>query len=334
MRNHSSALRALILFPALLATSLAEAQDPVAVGFAGAKLTDPFMVALTGVIEQEAKDQNVNLLAPTNANGDAAKQFNDVKTLLTRSPNALIIAPVDAEAIVPALQAANQQNVPVVVVDAAPTGGDLAMVVRADNYGMGVTACMEMGRRLEGKGTVLDLQGALVSTNARDRTNGFGECMTKNFPEITVLQRPTDWDMQKATAAAQVVVSTGQLSGIYMASDFFLPGVANVLQDAGRWVPVGQPNHVTLIGIDGTPEALKAIREGYQDATVSQPLDLYAKYAVKYAKEAAGGATFAEGATDHDSTISKNEFGHLSDALPAPLVTAENVEDTKLWGNK
>src|SRR5262249_16932921 len=154
---------------------------------------------------------------------------------------------VDADAIVPAIKSANGASVPVIVVDAAPTGGNVAMVVRADNYGMGVTACNEMGRRLKGKGTVLDLQGALVSTNARDRTNGFGECIAKNFPEIKVLQRPTDWDMQKATAAAQVVVSTGQLDGIYMASDFFLPGIAKVLQDANRWVPVGQQGHVTLI---------------------------------------------------------------------------------------
>jgi ribose transport system substrate-binding protein len=182
----------------------------------------------------------------------------------------LIIAPVDAKAIVPAINLANKDGVPVVVVDQAPTGGEVAMVVRADNYGMGVTACKEMGRLLNRKGTVLDLQGALVSTNARDRTNGFGECLKTNFPGVTVIQKPTDWDMAKATSAAQIVLSTGKLDGIYMASDFFLPGVEKVLKDAGRWVPAGENGHVALIGVNGTPDALKAIHSGYQDATVSQ----------------------------------------------------------------
>lgn len=315
---------------AIVATTSAQAGE---IAFAGAKLTDPFMIALTNVIGKEAKAQSVNLLEPTNANGDAAKQFNDVQTLLTKSPAGLIIAPIDADAIVPAIKAANTAGVPVVVVDAAPTGGDIAMVIRADNYGMGVTACNEMGARLNGKGTVLDLQGALVSVNARDRTNGFADCMKKNFSGIKLEQRPTDWDMAKATAAAQVLVSTGQLDGIYLASDYFLPGMQKVLTDAGRWVKAGEAGHVVLIGIDGTPEALQAIRDGFQDGTVSQPLDLYAKYAVSYANAAANKQAFAEGDTDHGSKISKNEFGHLSDALPAPLVTSKNVDDPNLWAN-
>lgn len=310
------------------------AQDQVSVAFAGAKLTDPFMVALTGMITDQAKSQNANLLAPTNANGDAAQQFNDVQTLLTKSPGALIIAPVDADAIVPAIKTANDAGVPVVVVDAAPTGGEIAMIIRADNYGMGVSACNEMGTRLDGKGTVLDLQGSLTSTNARSRTNGFGECMSENFPDIKVLQRPTDWDMAKATDAVQIVASTGELDGIYMASDYFLPGVAKVLKDANRWVPAGTDGHVTLIGIDGNPDALQAIRDGYQDATVSQPVDLYAQYSISYSLAAAADAVFAEGSTDHGSTIAMDAFGSLSDALPAPLVTKDNVDDSNLWGNR
>ena len=119
-----------------------------------------------------------------------------------------------------------------------------------------------------------------------------------------------------------------------MASDFFLPGVEKVLKDAGRWVPAGENGHAVLVGIDGTPDALKAIHSGYEDATVSQPLDLYAKYSILYAKEAVAGKTFSAGETDHNSKISQNELGQLSDGLPAPLVTKQNAEDPILWGNQ
>ncbi|MFI7295959.1 sugar ABC transporter substrate-binding protein, partial [Streptomyces sp. NPDC050121] len=75
-----------------------------------------------------------------------------------------------------------------------------------------------------------------------------------------------------------------------------------------------------------------AIRKGQIDATVSQPADLYAKYALYYAKAAAEGKTFKPGATDHESTIIKIPNG-LEDQLPAPLVTKDNVDDKTLWGN-
>ena len=70
------------------------------------------------------------------------------------------------------------------------------------------------------------------------------------------------------------------------------------------------------------------------DATVSQPADLYAKYALFYAKAALDGKTFQPGPTDHDSTIVDVGNGTLEDQLAAPLVTKDNVDDKTLWGNQ
>ncbi|MDX2939833.1 sugar ABC transporter substrate-binding protein, partial [Streptomyces ipomoeae] len=90
--------------------------------------------------------------------------------------------------------------------------------------------------------------------------------------------------------------------------------------------------HISIISNDGIPQEFDAIRKGQIDATVSQPADLYAKYALYYAKAAAEGKTFKPGKTDHDSTIVKIPNG-LEDQLPAPLVTKDNVDDKTLWGN-
>jgi ABC-type sugar transport system substrate-binding protein len=78
----------LALVPATLVAAAALAEDQPIVGYAGSKLTDPFMIALTHATQKEAKAQSVDLLAPTNANGDAAKQVTDVRTLLAKSPKA------------------------------------------------------------------------------------------------------------------------------------------------------------------------------------------------------------------------------------------------------
>ena len=97
--------------------------------------------------------------------------------------------------------------------------------------------------------------------------------------------------------------------------------------------PVGEPGHIYLVSIDGTPYALEQVRQGLLDATISQPLNLYVKYGLQYLQDAVAGETFEVGETDHDSRV-EDFNGNLMDLLPAPIVTAENVDDDSLWGNQ
>jgi ribose transport system substrate-binding protein len=304
-------------------------------GFSSPFLTDPFQAVLQNQTIEQAKSAGLETLEPTNANQDAGRQITDVHNLITGGAEGLIVVPTDSKAIIPALDFADREGVPVVAIDLGPEGGKLAMIVRADNYGMGVTACKKMGEDLGGKGQVLSLQGDLATINGKDRTDGFKECMAKDYPEIEVIERPTKWQAEQATNAAQTVLTANpDLAGIYMQSDsVMLSGVLNVLKRAGKDAKVGQPGHLSLVSIDGTPLSLKKIRSGELDAAVSQPLDLYGKYGVDYLRKAVAGETFKKGPTDHDSEIVDFE-GNLMDLLPAPLVTKKNVDDKNLWGNQ
>ena len=112
-----------------------------------------------------------------------------------------------------------------------------------------------------------------------------------------------------------------------------LSGVLNVLKSAGKLTKVGEPHHIMLVSIDGTPLALSRIRDGLLDAAISQPLDLYVKYGLRYLQAAVAGETFRAGPTDHNSRIVDFK-GNLMDLLPAPTVTQKNADDPALWGNK
>ena len=111
-----------------------------------------------------------------------------------------------------------------------------------------------------------------------------------------------------------------------------LPGVLNVLKTEGMLTKVGAPHHIKLVSIDGTPLALKTVREGLLDAVISQPLNLYVKYGVDYLIQAMDGKTFHVGPTTHDSHVVAYK-GSFMDLLPAPIVTEANVNDPSLWGN-
>lgn len=316
-------------------TARAAQQEPFTMGYSVGFLTDPFQAIQVDQTVAAAKTAGLKTLPVANANGDPGKQITDFHNLISEGAQGLITVPSDSDAIVPALNFAASRHVPVVDIDIGPASGKVAMIVRADNIRMGEDACNLIGKQLDGKGTVLSMMGDQATTNGRDRTTGFADCMKKDFPAIKVIQQPTYWKTDKATAVAQTMVtSTPDLSAIYMQSDsVMLAGVLNVLKSAGKLTNVGSPNHIMLVSIDGTPLALKSIRDGLLDAAISQPLDLYVKYGLFYLQAAVSGQAFHPGPTDHHSRIVTFE-GNLMDLLPAPTITKANAADPTLWGNK
>ncbi|MFC9331005.1 sugar ABC transporter substrate-binding protein [Kitasatospora sp. NPDC057015] len=276
----------------------------------------------------------LNALPVSNSQNDVTKLVANVQVFQNTGAKAVVMAPQDTGAVASTLDALAAKKIPVVSVDTRPDKGQVFMVVRADNKAYGTKACEFLGKALGGKGKVAEFQGALDSINGRDRSEAFATCMKEKFPGIQVIELATDWKGDVASAKLQsTLAANSDLGGIYMqAGGVFLQPTLALLQQKGLLKPVGEPGHIAIISNDGIPQEFDAIRKGQIDATVSQPADLYAKYALYYANAAAEGKTFKAGPTDHDSTVIELPNG-LEDQLPAPLVTKDNVDDKSLWGN-
>ncbi len=305
------------------------------VGYSESFLTDPFQVQLVKQITQQAKTQGVDVLPATNANNDPGKQSTDVQTLLGEGIKGLLLAPIDSDAISPAISQANAKSIPVVTVDKGPSAGTAKafMIVRANNFQMGQDACQAMGKAVGAKGTVLNLQGDLSDINGKDRSNGFTQCMAKSFPSIKVISKPMKWNTEQCGTQTQTVVSTTHIDGLFEASESVcLNSVEHALTSAGKLTKRGAPGHIFTAAIDGTPAGLDAVKSGVLDVDVSQPLNLYAQYAVYYIKAAMAEQTVKPGSDGHGGTIVK--FGNsFMDLLPPTPVTAANATDPTLWGN-
>jgi simple sugar transport system substrate-binding protein/ribose transport system substrate-binding protein len=286
-------------------------------------------------VPQMATELKVDLMPATNSQNDVSKLVNNVQALVGQGAKAIVMAPQDTGAIANTLQQLENKKIPVVTVDTRPDKGKVYMVVRADNRAYGTKACEFLGEKLGGKGKVVQLQGALSSINGRDRSEAFTECMKTKFPGITVFSEPTEWEGSKAASMLQTRLEQNpDIKGIYMhAGGVHLAPTLQVLKQKGLLVPPADPKHVFVVSNDGIPQEFEEIRKGNIDATMSQPADLYARYALFYAKAAVDGKTFTPGPTDHDSTIIQLPNG-LEDQLPAPLVTKDNVDDKNLWGNQ
>jgi ABC-type sugar transport system substrate-binding protein len=304
------------------------------IGYSAPFLFAQFEVILQDQTVKAAEAAGFTVLSPTNADGDSAKQITDMQNLIGAGAEGLIVVANDSKAIIPALQNAASQDVPVVSIDIGPDGGEVYAIVRANNIGMGWIACRDMAKAIGEKGKVLSLQGAFSTINGRERSEGFHDCITKEYPNIELIERPTDWDAAKQAAALQTVLGANpDLKGVFQQSDYALSATLNVLKQAGRDAKVGEEGHIYNISIDASPQALELIRSGDLDAGISQPLDAYAKYGVIYLQDALAGKELKLGKTDHDSEVVEYN-GNKMDLLPAVLVTKENVDDPALWGNQ
>ena len=121
----------------------------------------PFLMAQFEVILQDqtvaaAKAAGLDVLSPTNADQDSGKQITDVRNLIGAGAKGLIVVANDSKAIIPALDFAVSQKVPVVSIDIGPDGGKLYAIVRADNRRHGPHRLHRYGQghRRQGQGAV------------------------------------------------------------------------------------------------------------------------------------------------------------------------------------
>jgi ABC-type sugar transport system substrate-binding protein len=309
-------------------------QNDLKVGYSS-KGSDQFQLVMQEQTIDAIEAAGLDALQPTTSNSDAGKQITDIRNLVSGGANSIIVAPGDSAAIAPAINFLNEKKIPVVALDSSPSTSKVAITVRTDNVQAGQAGCEKLGEWLDGKGTVLALQGDYNSESGMDRGNGFLDCMKSKFPDIKVVDRHMDWKTDKCSQIASTELKADKsIKGIYMASETIcMAPVLSALKSSGRTAPAGDPNHVYTIGIDGSPFALQMVREGKLDGDLSQPLNLYAKYGVEYLQKAAAGETFKAGPSAHDTEIVQ-DGENLIDLLPVTFVDKSNASSKELWGNQ
>ncbi len=126
--------------------------------FAAHYLGDAHIVGVVKGATDEFKRLGIDLVASTSADFDAAKQTEQIDTILAKNPDILLSLPVDPVATKPVYGRARDQGVKLTFMDHAPegfvAGKDYVSVVTDDRLGQGVLNGYQMARALNGKGKV------------------------------------------------------------------------------------------------------------------------------------------------------------------------------------
>lgn len=248
--------------------------DEIIVGYSGYNVSNPFFAGLLKGLENGAEEQGYRLIT-TNANGDPSQQVTDVQNLITQGADYIAINPADGSAIAPAVAAADAAGIPVIALaDAIAT--PVTFTIAPDQVEAGKQAAENMVEFLSERygapeGKVVNIQGLAGTAAATLRDEGFMGVISK-YPDIEVVAtQDGGWDTAPSnTVMGPILEANPEIDAVFGANDAEAIGISAAIESAGRFVPVGEDGHIYVIGVDGPKPAIDAIRDGVQDATVSQ----------------------------------------------------------------
>ena len=247
-------------------TSASGAGAPAArgtIGFSALTLKNPFFKIIADTLTAEGEKHGFKVIV-NDAERNPKTQAQHVDSYIAQNVTAIVLNPVDREAVATAIKAANDAGIPVFTCDlqCEADGITIAGHVGTDNVQGGRLAGTAMLEALQyDAGKVLILHFAQANSCV-ERVQGFREVIDKHNSE-----RPDDTielveleggglQDEGFRATADALVSHPDLRGIFAINDPSALGAWTALKQAGK------QDQVVIVGFDGQLEGKQAIRDG------------------------------------------------------------------------
>lgn len=213
------------------------------------------------------------------AQDDPSVQLQQIENFITQGMDAIIVASVDSEAILPAVTKCNDAGIPFIynyrpIVSTATANVDYG--VGMDLIG-GASDCaqwlVDYAKESGVKVQVIELMGALGDNHAIYCRDGFALVAGANPDEIEVVtQVPGEWDTAKALSGLGTALQANpDANAVFSHSDFYYSSITSALQEKGKGGAAGEDNHMLQLIVGGTMEGVNNVEAGYIDALLNCP---------------------------------------------------------------
>lgn len=228
---------------------------------------DDFQKAIADSIQKAVEDSgNIFELVTAGDQTNVANQVKQIEDLIAKKVDALIVSPMDANAVIPALEKAKAAGIPVVLVDQTIEAGheDLYVTyIGTDNTNAGKEAGKKVSEWLGNKGNVLIVRGANGSSAGDQRVDGFKQGL-EGTDIVVAGEQAGDWKNDKAMQVTEnMLQANSDVQAIFTASDGMLDGILQALQNAGK-------TDVKIMSVDGSKKAVEMIEAGDVTGTMAQ----------------------------------------------------------------
>lgn len=277
--------------------------EELVIGCTLQNLSEEFMTMLQGAMELQLKNYDNVKLIINDAESQSDKQASQLDSFVAQGVDAVIISPVDADALASAVKTVVDAGIPVITCSADVTGDQGQVWVGSSNENGGEIEMKYVAEQLGGKGKIAVLRGPLGAFAEQGRFAGY-ETVLKEYPDIEIVFDQTgNWQREEAMSLIENLLTAGtEIDAIVCQNDGMALGALEAVKAAGK------KDQITITGIDAIVDALDSIKAGELDATCFQ--------------DAIGQGT---NALDMAIKAAKGEKIERMD-IPFELVTKDNVD--------
>ncbi len=245
---------------------------------------------------------------------DPNKQSELIDAAISRKAEAIILDNAGADASIGPVQKAKDAGIPVFLIDREinKTGVAAAQIVSNNAQGASLSG-QAFVQAMKEKGNYVELVGKASDTNAGVRSDGYNAVISQ-YPNLKLVQKETaNWDQQEAFTKMETILQRNpDIQGVIAGNDTMALGAVAAIKAA-------KLKNVVVVGFDGSPDAIAAIKAGDMYATALQPAALGAETAVEQA----------------DKMIKTGKTGvDEKQSIDCELITADNADQYGVFGKK
>lgn len=255
---------------------------------------NPYWQAIKKGIEDGGKEAgiSVTVLSP---NSDQAKEehLNLCEAAISQKPAIIVLGAATTAIGLQCFRESQQQGIKVADIDATvsveeakKSGVNLSFTIGADNSMIGSKAAQfVLSKKRSPAPKILVLEGVIGSPPSTDRVAGFKKELAKTLPQAKIVScTSAEWDRLRAlNITADTLTKNPDLDVVFAANDVMALGAVEAIRAAGK------TNQVMVVGVDGVPDARKAILAGRMTASITQLPYLIGKRSVLLATKSVHG---------------------------------------------
>lgn len=238
-----------------------------------------FVTLMVEGMEQRADKLGCDLVM-LDAQQDAQNQITQVENLIAQKVDVIIVAAVDSDAILPAMEMCEDAGIPLVGVNMLFNTEEPYHYVGPDDVLAGELEMQNAIDAIGGEGNIVILEGPIGQSAQIQRLEGNQNVLDKYKGKIEVLADQTaNWSREEALTLVENWLESfsGQIDAIVAHNDEMALGAIQALEAAGL------TDKIVVTGVDAILDGCNAVKDGTLLGTVYQDAELEGSEAVQKA---------------------------------------------------
>lgn len=258
-----------LFFLLLLLSCQDNTEKRYTIGFSQCMMDDVWRQAMMVEMNIEVSNyENIDIIV-MDAEENNHKQIRQIRELIKRKVDVLIISPNESDSLTPIAVEAYRAGIPTIIADRKINSDEYTSYVGGDSYEIGKMAGQHASSLLPDSATILEIWGTKTTSPAIERHQGFidGLDKSKGFNIISIEGK---WRREIARDETEKLPSYENIDLVYAHNDVMAIGAREaIIKRDSSLIP-----KIKIMGVDGAfgkDAGLEAVADGRIDASFLYP---------------------------------------------------------------